>query len=192
MPRGKFVNHKGGSRHFSSPEELKQELEKIKAKSSGSDSEGEASGTAATTSKPKKVAAPKNLRDPASGSDSEQKSDDDSEAEDKDAKKGVTSLIDIENPNRMKKKTPPKLSLLDTEDSKPEMSRRQREQLEKQKARQRYEKLHAQGKTAEAKSDLARLALIRQQREEAAAKREAEKKAVEDSKKPEASRFKIV
>lgn len=51
-----------------------------------------------------------------------------------------------------------------------------REELEKQKAALHYQKLHAEGKTEEARADLARLAIIRQQREEAARKREQEKK----------------
>ena len=51
-----------------------------------------------------------------------------------------------------------------------------REAIEKEKARQHYQKMHAQGKTAEAQADLARLAIIRKQREEAAKKREDEKK----------------
>ncbi len=50
------------------------------------------------------------------------------------------------------------------------------EELEKQRAAQHYQKLHAEGKTEEARSDLARLAIIKQQREEAARKREMEKK----------------
>lgn len=51
-----------------------------------------------------------------------------------------------------------------------------REELEKQRAAQHYQKLHAEGKTEEARSDLARLAIVKQQREEAAKKRELEKK----------------
>lgn len=54
-----------------------------------------------------------------------------------------------------------------------------REQLEKQRAYANYQKLHAQGKTDEARADLARLAIIKQQREEAAKKREEEKKQKE-------------
>jgi hypothetical protein len=61
---------------------------------------------------------------------------------------------------------------------KTELSRREREELEKQRAREHYQKLHAQGKTDEARADLARLAIIRQQREEAAKKREEEKKSI--------------
>lgn len=51
-----------------------------------------------------------------------------------------------------------------------------REELEKQKAKERYMKMHLAGKTDQAKADLARLAIIRKQREEAARKKEEEKK----------------
>lgn len=47
-----------------------------------------------------------------------------------------------------------------------------REELEKQKSKERYMKLHLEGKTEQARADLARLAIIRKQREEAAKKRE--------------------
>lgn len=206
MPRGKYVNHKGRSRHFTSPEELQQESEEDSEQSSGSEEEEGQSGAAGTSKQSsttaagaaKKPAKPaqrqrqqqQQQRNNSSSDESdEDESDDDSEAEARDAKKGVASLIEIENPNRVTKKATQKLSQIKIDDSgaaaKPELSRREREQIEKQKARQRYEKLHAAGKTTEAKADLARLALIRQQREEAAAKREAEKKAALDlTKKP--------
>lgn len=51
-----------------------------------------------------------------------------------------------------------------------------REEIEKQKAKERYMKMHLAGKTEQAKADLARLAIIRKQREEAAKKKEEEKK----------------
>lgn len=51
-----------------------------------------------------------------------------------------------------------------------------REEIEKQKAKERYMKMHLAGKTDQAKADLARLAIIRKQREEAAKKKEEEKK----------------
>lgn len=51
-----------------------------------------------------------------------------------------------------------------------------REEIEKQRATAHYRKMHAEGKTEEARADLARLALIRQQREEAAKKKEEERK----------------
>ena len=51
-----------------------------------------------------------------------------------------------------------------------------REEVEKQQAKERYQKMHMAGKTEEARADLARLALIRKQREDAAKKRDEEKK----------------
>ncbi|KAK4051484.1 hypothetical protein OIO90_004698 [Microbotryomycetes sp. JL221] len=58
-----------------------------------------------------------------------------------------------------------------------EMSRREREEGEKKAARERYLKLHAAGKTDEAKRDMARLKEIRKQREEAAARKKEEEDA---------------
>ena len=71
-----------------------------------------------------------------------------------------------------------KVTALPTEGAtaKPQLSRREREEIEKQKAKVHYQKLHAAGKTEEARADLARLAIIRKQREEAAKKRDEEKK----------------
>ncbi|KAJ5772072.1 hypothetical protein N7520_002601 [Penicillium odoratum] len=56
-----------------------------------------------------------------------------------------------------------------------QLSRREREALQAQQARERYLKLHAEGKTDEARSDLARLAIIREQRAAERARKEAEK-----------------
>lgn len=69
--------------------------------------------------------------------------------------------------------------------SKPDLSRREREELEKQRAQANYQKLHAEGKTDQARSDLARLAIIKQHRAEAAARREAEKKGTLGNPKPQ-------
>lgn len=52
------------------------------------------------------------------------------------------------------------------------------EALEAERKRQEYWRLHAAGKTEEAKADLKRLAQIRKEREEAAKKRAAEKAGV--------------
>ncbi|KAJ8979211.1 hypothetical protein NQ317_011850 [Molorchus minor] len=61
--------------------------------------------------------------------------------------KGVSNLIEIENPNRVQKKTK-KLSTLNTAEleTKPQLSRREREEVEKQRAQAHYQKLHAEGK----------------------------------------------
>lgn len=56
-----------------------------------------------------------------------------------------------------------------------QLSRREREALEAQQARERYLKLHAEGKTDEARADLARLAIIREQREAERLRKLAEK-----------------
>lgn len=137
------------------------------------------------------------------GSGSEEESS--SEEEDENAKKkGVEGLIELENPNRVKQKMKKVSQLTDPTvpaasaaaatavpaavkktpaADKPQLSRREREEIEKQKAKAHYQKLHAAGKTDEAKADLARLAIIRKQREEAAAKRAAELQAKEDASK---------
>jgi hypothetical protein len=66
------------------------------------------------------------------------------------------------------------VSKMSVKDKKPtgELSRREREALEKQQARERYMKLHEAGKTDEAKADLARLKLIREKREAEAARKQ--------------------
>lgn len=180
------MNHKGRSRHFTSPEELANARDESSEEET--ESEEESDNAAAGTSKaarPKPKPRAKKASGGGGDSSSEEDSDEESsEEDDRDARKGVASLIEIENPNRATKKAVQKLTNLKLEESaptKPELTRREREQIEKQKARARYEKLHAAGKTTEAKADLARLALVRQQRAEAAAKREAEKKALEKS-----------
>ena len=124
--------------------------------------------------------------------ESEEEESSEEESEDEDSKKkGVAGLIEVENPNRAKK-THKKVSALDeSSSSKPQLSRREREEVEKAKAKANYQKLHAAGKTDEARADLARLAIIRKQREEAAAKREAEKKAKEDAAKAKADAKKL-
>ncbi|CAE8657570.1 unnamed protein product, partial [Polarella glacialis] len=58
-----------------------------------------------------------------------------------------------------------------------ELSRKQREELEKAAARRRYEQLHKEGKTDEAKADLARLAEVKQRRAEEKQKKD-EKEAL--------------
>jgi hypothetical protein len=56
-----------------------------------------------------------------------------------------------------------------------------REELDHQRAQANYQRLHAKGKTEEARADLARLAIIKQQRAEAAKRREEEKKGIHGS-----------
>jgi len=53
-----------------------------------------------------------------------------------------------------------------------ELTRKEREVMEAAAAKERYWKLHAAGKTDQAKADLARLAIIRKEREEKAKQRQ--------------------
>jgi len=55
-----------------------------------------------------------------------------------------------------------------------ELTRREREKKEKDDAKDKYWKLHLQGKTDEAKADLSRLVKIRAERDAAQAKRQVE------------------
>lgn len=120
-------------------------------------------------------------------------SDADDEEDDKGAAKGVQHLIDIDNPNRQQQKMK-KLKDLNFDESGPStettaadggekqpLSRKEREALEAERKKKEYQRLHALGKTDEARADLARLALIKKQREDAAKKRDDEKKAKEEA-----------
>ncbi|KAL6707417.1 hypothetical protein ACN47E_004196 [Coniothyrium glycines] len=55
-----------------------------------------------------------------------------------------------------------------------QLSRREREAFQAQQAKERYEKLHAEGKTEQARSDLERLKLVRERRDAEAARKKAE------------------
>lgn len=152
MPRGGKKGHKGRGKQFSNPEEIDRQMRAQK--------EMEEEGAAAE-------------KEGASGSEEESSSDDETERK----RSGVEGLIEIENPNRVSQKSK-KVTELDIEAPK-ELSRREREEIEKQKSKERYMKLHLEGKTEQARADLARLAIIKKQREEAAKKREELRKEKE-------------
>jgi len=89
--------------------------------------------------------------------------------------KGIQSLIEVENPNRAKKehiKASEVINLVNKPNQGSQLSRREKEAVEKEKMKNRAEK-----------NDLQRLAQIRKEREEAAKRREEEKKAKEDKEK---------
>ncbi|XXG61457.1 hypothetical protein AAC387_Pa05g0066 [Persea americana] len=113
----------------------------------------------------------------------EVESEEEIEEEENEKRKGAQGVIEIENPNLVKPKNV-KAKDIDIEKT-TELSRREREEIEKQKAHERYMRLQEQGKTEQARKDLERLALIRQQRADAARKRE-EEKAAKEMKKTEA------
>ncbi|KAL1537827.1 28 kDa heat- and acid-stable phosphoprotein-like [Salvia divinorum] len=155
MGRGKFKGKPTGRRQFSTPEEM-------------------IAGSSARPRTFRKEVADI-VEDETSDVESEEESDDEPEKV-----KGAEGVIQIENPNLVKPKNM-KARDVDLEKT-TELSRREREEIEKQKAHERYMKLQEQGKTDQAKKDLERLALIRQQRADAAKKREEEKAAKEQKK----------
>ncbi|XP_073684508.1 pdgfa associated protein 1a [Garra rufa] len=150
MPRGGKKGHKGRGKQFSNPEEIDRQMKAQR--------ELEANGGAE--------------RESSSESEEETSSD-----EEQPKRKGVEGLIDIENPNRVSHKSK-KVVEIDVNAPK-ELSRREREEIEKQKAKERYMKLHLEGKTEQARADLARLAIIKKQREDAAKKRDELRKEKE-------------
>ncbi|XP_057797549.1 uncharacterized protein LOC131013473 isoform X2 [Salvia miltiorrhiza] len=155
MGRGKFKGKPTGHRQFSTPEEM----------------------LAGTSSRPRtfKKEVAEDVEDEISDEESEEESEDESEKV-----KGPQGIIQTENPNLSKPKNL-KARDLDLEKT-TELSRREREEIEKQRAHERYMRLQEQGKTEQARKDLDRLALIRQERAEAAKKREEEKAAKEQKK----------
>ncbi|PNF26912.1 hypothetical protein B7P43_G15116 [Cryptotermes secundus] len=172
MPRGKYTNHKGKHRRFTSPEEIEEQMKREEKERKWREERGD-TGSSEDEARGKD--------DGASESETESSSEE-SEAEVK--AKGVENLIHVENPNRVQKKAKKLSTLNESVDSsvKPELSRRERKQLDHQRAQADYQRLHAKGKTEEARADLARLAIIKQQREEAAKRREEEKKEKEAAK----------
>lgn len=191
MARGGKRGHKGGNKRFTNPQQLEADkLKEEKAKAwrrqrgeeSSSEEEEEEANDASNESgssdddgvsfKKEKAPTKKKSTEGAAGGGSsteESSSDEDRKA------KGVEGLIEIENPNlrpqKQKKVTDLEKPAASTSDGKPQLSRREREEVDKQKAKAHYQKMHAAGKTDEARSDLARLAIIRKQREDAAKKR---------------------
>ncbi|KFO90224.1 28 kDa heat- and acid-stable phosphoprotein, partial [Buceros rhinoceros silvestris] len=162
---GRKGGHKGRARQYTSPEEIDAQLQAEKQKAREEEEQEEGEGATGDPKKEKKSL------------DSDESDEDDEDYQQK--RKGVEGLIDIENPNRVIQTTK-KVTQLDLDGPK-ELSRREREEIEKQKAKERYMKMHLAGKTEQAKADLARLAIIRKQREEAARKKEEERKAKDEA-----------
>ncbi|KAJ6659743.1 hypothetical protein lerEdw1_018458 [Lerista edwardsae] len=169
MPKGgRKGGHKGRARQYTSPEEIDAQLQAEKQKAKEEEEEQEEGGDGAT-------GEPKKEKKSLESDESEEEEDEDYQPK----HKGVEGMIDIENPNRVVQAAK-KVTQIDLESPR-ELSRREREEIEKQKAKERYMKMHLAGKTEQAKADLARLAIIRKQREEAAKKKEEERKAKDEA-----------
>lgn len=182
MPRGRKKTHKGGHRQFTSEldlasveEKARKEREWRAKKGIESDDDEEEDGSKPVSGTPGASAAA--ATDLPKSSDESEEEEDGEDASDK--PKGVQHLIEIENPNHVVRKAK---KVTELESAEASLSRREKEELEKQRAKEHYQKLHLAGKTDEARADLARLALIRKQREDAQKKRDEERKAQEDVK----------
>ncbi|OWF55982.1 28 kDa heat- and acid-stable phosphoprotein-like [Mizuhopecten yessoensis] len=156
--RGAKRIFKGQRRHFTDEAQITSDMEKAEREQQWRKARGEVDDDRVQ---------PGDL--PPSGSESEE-----TDSEDEAAKpKGVAHLIEIENPNRQNRAQLRKVTD-EAATTKTELSRREREEIEKQQARENYQKQHLAGKTEEARADLARLAIIRKQREEASKKRDTD------------------
>lgn len=184
-------NKKGKNRTFSTPEELQAQLEELKIKNAKE--EEETSGSNDEDDEEESTSDDNDSSDASTSSDEDEEEESDSDSDELDESgdpkekkplkaKGVSSLIEIENPNRNPKKADPS--------EKVELTRREKEELERQRKRDDYNRMTADGMTEEAKADLERLAVIRARREQEAAKRKAEqeKKAAEALAKKAAAR----
>ncbi|KAL2931726.1 28 kDa heat- and acid-stable phosphoprotein [Bienertia sinuspersici] len=160
MGRGKFKGKPTGRRQFSTPEDI----------------------SVGGSSRPRTFRQKKEEEEEEE-EEIEEESEEESDEDNQQKMKGTQGIIEIENPNMAKPKNV-KAKDIDLDKSS-ELTRREREELEKQKAHERYMKLQEQGKTEQARKDLERLKLIREQRAEAAKKRE-EEKAAKEQKKAEA------
>ncbi|KAF9177523.1 heat- and acid-stable phosphoprotein [Haplosporangium sp. Z 767] len=124
-----------------------------------------------------------NIADPTSSGSGSESEESEVESDNTPAAQTMTNRkppavpgIEINNPNHQTVVTGRRSNVMDMR-TPIEMSRKEREAAEKEAAKQRYWKLHQEGKTDEAKADMARLAIVRKQREEAAARRLADAKA---------------
>jgi len=184
--RGKKYGHKGGNRHFNNEDEIirqQEEIRKQKAEESSGDDDDEDDGRGGE--RKKIVADQQQQRKKAVSSDSDESSDDDDAPPT--AAKGVQGLIEVSNPNRVQIKNK-KLKELDFSESAASaapaaLNRKERDAVDAERRKVEYQKRHARGETEEAQRDMARLALVRKEREEAAKKIEDEKKAKEAAKR---------
>ncbi|KAF3442453.1 hypothetical protein FNV43_RR16369 [Rhamnella rubrinervis] len=179
MVRGKYKGKPTGHRNFSTPEELRNLSLSLSVLSIMY--MGYVYICAGSSARPRSFKKEEIVEEEEV--ESEEEEEEEEEDEESEKRKGTQGLIEIENPNLAKTKNV-KAKNADIEKT-TELSRREREEIEKQKAHERYMRLQEQGKTEQAKKDLERLAMIRQQRAEAAKKRE-EEKAAREQKKSEA------
>lgn len=182
--------HKGAHKHYTNPDQLQeQEAKEQNAQAwrrqkgiESEESEEEEGGGGADAAKEKKAKKPARVVQPGDLPPSSSEEESESEEEDEQKPKGVQHLIagEVQNPNHVRKEHK-KVSDMGA-DAKPQLSRREREELDKQRAAENYRKMHEAGLTEEAQADMARLRMVRERREAAAKKKEEERKAEEAAK----------
>eukprot|EP01105_Mastigella_eilhardi_P022362 TRINITY_DN54_c0_g1_i1.p1 TRINITY_DN54_c0_g1~~TRINITY_DN54_c0_g1_i1.p1 ORF type:complete len:216 (-),score=79.38 TRINITY_DN54_c0_g1_i1:91-738(-) len=92
--------------------------------------------------------------------------DDDDDDDEKEHKaKGLEGIVEVSNPNRVVRNVPA---------AAPQLSRKEREELEAQQKHDNFLRMTGQGKTEQGRADLERLEQIRRQRAEAAQRRQQE------------------
>ncbi|GIY11385.1 PP28 domain-containing protein [Caerostris darwini] len=179
-PKGRgrgYNHHKGSRRHFTNPDQLAESEEKKEKERQWRQQRGE-------------ISSDEESEESKSSSESEEETEEGSGDEKQTKAKGVQHLIEVENPNHVVKKEKKVGTINLEETAQSQLSRREREELEKQRAKAHYQKMHAAGRTNEAKADLARLAIIKKQREEAAKRREQEIKAKQEADQAKANQTK--
>ena len=174
--RGRGGGHKGGRKQYTNPEELNARTEREEREKAWRRNRGELESESGD--------------EDGSGQEGSGEESEEEEVKETRGPKGAEALIEVQNPNRVVK-APRKAAAGEGGEGSSgtgaggevQLSRREREELEKQRARENYLRLHAEGKTEQARADLARLALIRREREEAAKKREQERQEREGASK---------
>lgn len=170
-PRAKRKVTRGGGKHFSrdlrpldEPMEKPESSAEEEESEEGSEAEDGASCPDGTITREERKAATKARKEAAKARHAGPATSDDEEEEEetKPAKTAPKKAIAVSNPNDPANAAAGGLS------------RREREALEAAAAKERYWKLQQSGKTDQAKADMARLAKIREEREEKAKQRKAE------------------
>ncbi|KAJ3535103.1 hypothetical protein NMY22_g6636 [Coprinellus aureogranulatus] len=166
---GKFKQKRGGGRNFSKHLDVNEDASNFGNHRSRNRDDDDSEEDSEEESEEEEEDDEEESGDEAGGADqpeltrAERKALKKKQAEEKLKKKqeeeGDDEDADLINPNHVTKQL--KISDLGNR----ELSRREREEKEKKEAKERYWKLHTQGKTQEAKTDLARLAKIRAERE---------------------------
>ncbi|XP_017871756.1 PREDICTED: 28 kDa heat- and acid-stable phosphoprotein-like [Drosophila arizonae] len=186
MPRGKYPNHKGRSRQFTPVEELQRErelevcimssqLKKLNTSSSSLDSVREGGNNSDKGSEIGNLAGRVNGNSNNSSKSSASGKGRNGTTKGRKLGGAVEGLIEISNPNRPIKKSQ-KLALLNGDDKGKTTDDTLLEKRRRERAREKPRSNSNQKTASEASADLARLAIVRKKREEAAEQRLAAKR----------------